>query len=140
MCTYNRIKYDFITIDYKDRIPILLALFNDDPQLLEENKNEFTFEFFKYENEPVPNKKTKILQDVINGVSPNICKIAEILLQMCKSDKQKTIKLIAYLKFLQENQVCLQKKSSILSRIMSPSNRLSISPFRIQTKIAEVDL
>jgi len=142
MCTYNRIKYDFIAIDYKDRIPILLALFNDDPQLLEENKNEFTFEFFKYENEPVANKKTKILQDVINGVSPNICKIAEILLQMCKSDKQKTIKLIAYLKFLQENQVCLQKKSSILSRIMSPSNRPSISSFRIQSTfpLAEVRL
>ena len=97
--TYKkRTTYGSINIDYFSRTEIIRNLFTKEKQNLTnyskpqqniiQKVDEDTrhFEFFD-----------KIKQDIIPGISPNICKVAEVLLEMCKPDKVKTAELVNYI-------------------------------------------
>jgi hypothetical protein len=94
----NRTTYDYINIDYFSRTEIIRNLFTKEKQdttysklqkniILKVEEDTRDFEFFD---------KTK--QEIIPGISPNICKVAELLLEMCKPDKVKTAELVKYIK------------------------------------------
>ena len=50
-----------------------------------------------------------IKQKIIPGISPNICKVAELLLEMCKPDKVKTAKLVNYIKTMTVEDLRIQR-------------------------------
>ena len=62
-------------------------------KFIKDMKKEMTLEFFVYPK----NDLGKLLQNVIVGVSPNICKVADANLQMYSNNEEKMNKLIKYI-------------------------------------------
>ena len=87
------------TFDEPDEMDIKFWL--EELKFIKNMINEMTLEFFVYPKED-PTKKPqknlgKILQKVIVGVSPNICKVADVILQLYSSNKTKMSELIDYI-------------------------------------------
>jgi hypothetical protein len=151
----KRTTYEFIDIDYTTRIPIISTLFDNDlielivkinsstdqnekDKLLEKHKNlqkkinilkntDSRLEFFEYPK----NKEGKdqglglILQDVIPGISPNICKVTDAFLQMYLTNKEKIFEL-------------LQKiKQNAIANIITEQKELEETKSKLQSKLEE---
>jgi hypothetical protein len=89
---HKRANFTTIDINYKEMIPIIRALLINVKDI--DVLNDTTLEFFEYID---PTIQGKLLQQVINGISPNICKVADALLQLYKTDSSLINRLLEYI-------------------------------------------
>ena len=99
---HERAHFTFIPINYQERLQSVHELL--DPVLGDEFvKRETKLEFFKYrEGSGI---KGKILYPVQSGISPNICKVADALLQLYGTDSSLIEKLITYIRYKQDDNL-----------------------------------
>ena len=89
---HERAQFTTIDIDYEEMIPIIRELLRNVRDI--DVVSDTTVEFFEYID---PTIKGKLLQAVIKGISPNICKVADALLQLYKTDSSLINRLLEYI-------------------------------------------
>ena len=90
---HRRANFTTIDINYAEMIPIIRELLANVNII--DVVSDTTVEFFEYIDSTTTGK---LLQQVIKGISPNICKVADALLQLYKTDSSLIARLVNYIR------------------------------------------